>query len=82
MKKAHNSTWTHRKAIPNSRMLVSLNHCWTASANLAIFNISQNGDVRKVYSFEEVMGGKNIQEKNISLLITTYLCPLSNVRSF
>lgn len=45
------------KEIPNTKLLVSLNHKFNTSANMAIFDISQKA-VNKIYSFEEVSGGK------------------------
>ena len=53
------ASWTHVKQIPNSNLLVSLHHCWDISANMEIFDIAQNGYVRKIYSFEETSGGLN-----------------------
>lgn len=46
------------KEIPNTRLLVSLHHSWNTSANMMIFDISHKGQVRKVYSFEEVQGSE------------------------
>lgn len=50
-------SWTHLKEISNSTLLVSLHHCRLKSANLEIFDTSQKGKVRKVYSNEETIGG-------------------------
>lgn len=51
--------WSHVKEILNTRLLVSLHHCWNRSANMEIFEVSQKGKARKVYSFEEIKGGNN-----------------------
>ncbi len=51
-------SWTHIKDIPSSGLLVSLHHSVMKSANMEIFDISQRGKVKKVYSFEEVLGSK------------------------
>lgn len=48
--------WTHLKEIPNSRFVVSLNHCWDKSASMMIFDISQKGKAKEIYSFEEIRG--------------------------
>ena len=48
--------WTHVKEIANTGFLVSVNHSETKSANLEVFNVSQTGKTKKIYSFEEVSG--------------------------
>lgn len=45
------------KEIPNTKLLVSLNHCYSESTNLAIFDLSQHG-AKKIYSFEEAFDSK------------------------
>lgn len=49
---------THVKEIPNTKLLVSLHHAYNLGANLEIYDISQKSRPRKIYSFEEVKGGK------------------------
>ena len=44
------------REIPNTKLLVSLNHNQAKSANMVIFDISQKA-AKKIYSFEEVFGG-------------------------
>lgn len=51
-------SWAHLKEIPNTGYLVSLHHCDEISANLAIFDVSQKTNPKKIYSFEEIVGGK------------------------
>ena len=51
------SSWAHLRKIPNSNLLVSLHHCWNASANMEIYNISYKRVVQKICSFEGVLGG-------------------------
>ena len=50
--------WTHVKEIANTRLLVSMQHVGSKSANLEVFDVSRKGQVRKIYSFEEVSGGR------------------------
>ena len=52
------SSWTHVKEIPNTKLLVSLHHNWENSANMEILDISKKGQAKKIYSLEEVSGGK------------------------
>lgn len=49
--------WTHVKEISNTGLLVSLHHSYNKAANMEIYAISQKGKTRKIYSFEEVVGG-------------------------
>ena len=47
------------KEISNTSLLVSLHHsCDSGSAKLEIFDLSHKGQARKIYSFEEITGGK------------------------
>ena len=48
------------KEIANTGLLVSINHCSSVSANLEVFDVSRKEQVRKIYSFEEVSGGRII----------------------
>lgn len=50
--------WTHVTEIPNTKLLVSLHHKSFKSANFELFDISKKGQANKIYSFEEVSGGK------------------------
>ena len=54
---ASSGCYTHVKEIPDTKLLISLNHIWRQSANMAIFDISRKVP-RKIYTFEEVSGGK------------------------
>ena len=47
------------KEIPNTKLLVSVNHNYNNSANLEIYDLSQKKK-RKIYSFEEVRGCNNL----------------------
>lgn len=49
--------WTHVREIPNTNLLVSLNHHYSRSANMEIFQYSQK-KVNRIYSFEEVVRSK------------------------
>ena len=51
------SAWTQVKEIANTKLLVSV-HCSEASANLEVFDASWKGQAKKIYSFEEVSGGR------------------------
>ena len=44
---------THVKEIPNTKLLVSLNHDTYSAANMAIFDLSRKV-VKTIYAFEEV----------------------------
>ena len=46
------------KEISNTGLLVSIHHCWITSANLEIFDVSQKGQPKRIYSFEEVSGSQ------------------------
>ena len=46
------------KEISNTKLLVSIQHCWNTSANLEIFDVSQKGQPKRIYSFEEVSGSQ------------------------
>ena len=48
------------KEIANPGLRVSINHCSSVSANLEVFDVSRKEQVRKIYSFEEVSGGRII----------------------
>lgn len=48
---------TALKEIPNTKLLVSLQHFWRTSAVLEIFDVSRKGIANKIYSFEEVIEG-------------------------
>ena len=60
------------KEITNAKLLVSVHHSWNKSASLKVFDVSRKGQVRKIYSFEEVPGGKIIV---IFLIIHRFLVP-------
>ena len=45
------------KEIPNTKLLVSLNHQSKESANMKIFDVSKSWRVKEIYTFEEVFGG-------------------------
>ena len=49
--------WTHVKEIANTGLLVSVQHCFDSSATLEIFDVSQKGQAKKIFSFEEVCDG-------------------------
>ena len=53
-------SWTHVKEIANTGLLVSVHHCYDNSANLEVFDVSRKRQVKKIYSFEEVSGGRII----------------------
>ena len=44
------------KEIPNTKLLVSLHHNPAKSANIAVFDISKNDQIREIYSLGEVSG--------------------------
>ena len=49
--------WTHVKEILNTKLLVSLFHRMNTSASMAIYDISKQGKINKVYSLGDVPGG-------------------------
>ena len=53
-------SWTHVKEIPNTKLLVSLQHNWEKAANLEIFDISKKDRINNIYSFGEVSGSSII----------------------
>lgn len=59
---------SHLQDLPNTGLLVSLNQCVETSANLEIIDISKPGRTNKVYSFEEVSGGKSTNDSTRSRL--------------
>ena len=48
------------KEIANTRLLVSVQHCYDTSANLEVFDVSRKERVKKIYSNEEVLGSITI----------------------
>ena len=48
--------WTYVKEIPNTKLLVSLIHHHSSSANMAIYDISKQGKVHEIYSLGEISG--------------------------
>lgn len=52
------NSWTHVKEIPNTKLLVSLRHNSNQSANLTIFDTSQNIKAKKIYSLGAIYGGQ------------------------
>ena len=56
-------TRPHVREIPNTSLLVSLNHHHNKSASMEIFDISFKGQARKIYSFEETFGGNKLCEE-------------------
>ena len=51
------ASWSHVKEIPNTRFLVSVQHANEFGANMRIFDISQKGEAKTIYSFEEIRAG-------------------------
>ena len=49
--------WTHVKEIPNTNLLVSLQHSFHNSAKMAVFDISKKDQIQEIYSLGEVSGG-------------------------
>mgnify|MGYP006950865834 FL=1 len=45
------------KEIANTGLLVSVQHC-SKFANLEVFDVSQKGQTKKIYSYEEVSGSR------------------------
>ena len=50
-------SWTHVKEIPKSPYLISLHHSYDESANMEIFDISNKGKIKKIYSLGQLNGG-------------------------
>ena len=42
------------KEIPNTKLLVSLYHNCYTSANMAVFDISKNDQIKEIYSLGEI----------------------------
>ena len=49
---------THVKEISGTRLLISLHHAATQSANIEVFDLAKKGRSEKIYSFGEVTGRK------------------------
>ena len=45
------------KEIPNTKLLVSLHHNCDKLANMAVFDMSKNDQIKEIYSLGEVSGG-------------------------
>ena len=58
--------WTHVKEIPNTKLLISLQHSYQKCAKFKMFDISKKGVAKTVYTFEEVLGGKTYILKYMS----------------
>lgn len=61
------------KEIPNTKLLVSLNHNYSESAKMEIFDLSQK-TVKRIDSFDRVLGGKRkllleFARKTLSLVL-------------
>ena len=44
------------KEIVNMKLLVSVSCDWKGDANLEVFDVSRKGQVKNIYSFEELSG--------------------------
>ena len=53
-------SWSHVKEIPKTPYLVSLRHSYFENANMEIFDISNKGEIKKIYSLGQLNGGNNI----------------------
>ena len=56
------------KEIAHSGLLVSVYHSWKTSANIEVFDVSRKGQAKKIYSFEEVSGGRIIVKGHLILM--------------
>ena len=45
------------KEIPNTKLIVSMHQHYYASANMSVFDISKNDQIKEIYSVGEVSGG-------------------------
>ena len=63
--------WTHVKEIANTGLLVSVHHCWSTSANLEVFDVSRKGQPKKIYSFDEVSGGRIFAKIHLIIILVT-----------
>ena len=62
------------KEIPGSNKLISLQHHYDSSANIAIFDLTKKGRSEKIYSFDKVIGCKfAISKKRLNRFFTTNL---------
>ena len=44
------------KEIPNTKLIVSLHNGYYQSANMSVFDISKNDQIKEIYSVGEVLG--------------------------
>ena len=58
------------KEIPNTKLLISLNHSHLESANMAVVDLSKKDRIKEIYSLGEVSGGR--------IIILFYLRLLNN----
>ena len=49
--------WTYMKEIPNTKLLITLQHVNYKDAKLAIYDVSEKDKIREVYSFKETYTG-------------------------
>ena len=54
----NDDSWANVKEISDTQLLISLNHVFGKLAKMELFDISKKDKVKKVYSFQEVSGGK------------------------
>ena len=50
--------WAHLKEIPNTELLVSLNHIENGSSEMAIFDVSRKDEVKKIFSSGKIDNSK------------------------
>ena len=50
--------WSHVREIPVTTLLVSLHHSYEKCARMEIFDVSKKEQAKKVFSSDEVLGGK------------------------
>ena len=66
---------THVKEIPGTRLLVSLYHSFWNCAKIELFDLSCREKVKKIYSFEQVIGGNfHVQSHVQSFELYPNLC--------
>ena len=59
------------KEVANTGLLVSVHHSNDKSANLEVFDVSRKGQARRIYSFEEVSGGRILVKIHLIICLVT-----------
>ena len=68
----YNNSWTHVKEISGTKLLISLHHNCSKSANIEVFNLVNKGRSKKIYSLSEIIGCKFFTKNKLLSSLLTY----------